>query len=279
MELNRAIPPAGNSAKVEAPAASAPDRSRQAQQALLLWVAFFILLVLFNGTIPFALGADLRAWTDSPAKLIPFGLIFYAGIFLVVPLILIKGWKIVRRPAFLLPLILAVLGLTFWHYFWPGVAVAVGMLAYLHWRFDLSGYGIRSSGWKGDLAAVLLMGILGMLPVLMQSAPIAISPKAGAVAMLMRLFANPASSVENLFYFGFLTERLSYRAGKWLTPLLIGVMYTAHEMSNPEYWYGGMSFGLVFVGVVIWAAIYLWRRSAAVIWLGDGLYRFVLGLF
>ena len=56
-------------------------------------------------------------------------------------------------------------------------------------------------------------------------------------------------------------------------------MYAALEMSNPEYWYGGMAFGFVFVGVAIWAALYLWRRSAVVIWLGDGLYRFVLGLF
>jgi hypothetical protein len=58
--------------------------------------------------------------------------------------------------------------------------------------------------------------------------------QAALLTALDRLFANPASSVENLFYFGFLTERLSYRTGKWLTPLLIGLMYTAHEMSNPE---------------------------------------------
>lgn len=279
MELNRSIPPVGDAAKREAPAPFEPDRRRQAQQALIVWAVFFVLLVLLNGTIPFALGADLRTWTSSPVKLIPFGLVLYAGMFLVVPLVLIKGWNTVRRPAFLLPLVLAVLGLTFWHYFWPGVTVAVAVLAYLHWRFDLSGYGIRSNGWKGDLAAVLLMGVLGLVPLLMQPMLSAISPGNAAVAMLMRLLANPASSVENLFYFGFLTERLSYRTGKWLTPLLIGLMYTVHEMSNPEYWYGGMSFGLVFVGVVIWAAIYLWRRSAAVIWLGDGLYRFVLALF
>ncbi len=50
-------------------------------------------------------------------------------------------------------------------------------------------------------------------------------------------------------------------------------------MSNPEYWYGSMSFALVFVGVALWTVIYLWRRSAIVIWLGDGLYRFVMALF
>ena len=96
---------------------------------------------------------------------------------------------------------------------------------------------------------------------------------------LDRLFANPASSVENLFYFGFLAERLSYLVGQWLTPPLIGLMYTAHEISNPEYWYGGMNFVLIFVGVTIWTAIYLWRRGVIAIWLGDGFYRFVGRLF
>jgi hypothetical protein len=171
------------------------------------------------------------------------------------------------------------LGITFWHFFWPGVTVAVGALAYLHWRFDLSGYGIRSRGGRGDIAAVLLMGLLGLVPILMRGRPSGISLMPAATAALTRLFANPASSIENLFYFGFMTERLSYRAGRWLTPLLIGLMYTAHEMSNPEYWYGSMSFAFVFVGVALWVAIYLWRRSAVVIWLGDGLYRFVMALF
>jgi len=252
-------------------------KRREFRQALLLWIVFFVLLVLFNGTIPFAFGADLHAWTQSPLKLIPFGFLFYGILFMVVPLVLIKGWGTVRRPGFLVPLCVAVLGVTFWHYFPWGVALTVAALAYLHWRFDLSGYGIRSRGWKGDLIAVLVMGLLGLLTLLFQ--PVLGPLSLGSADALRRLFANPASSAENLFYFGFLTERLSYRTGKWLTPLLIGLMYTAHEMSNPEYWYGGMSFGFIFVGVAIWAAIYLWRRSAVVIWLGDGLYRFVLSLF
>jgi hypothetical protein len=55
-------------------------------------------------------------------------------------------------------------------------------------------------------------------------------------------------------------------------------MYTAHEMINPEYWYEGMSFGFVFVGVALVTALYLWRRSVVVIWLGDGLRRFLTAL-
>lgn len=261
------------------PAADVAEKNRQSNQAIIAWCVFFALLVLVNGTIPFALGVDLRAWTASPIKSLLLGFIVYGVLFLVVPLVLIKGWDTVRKPAFLLPLILAVLGITFWHFFWPGVTAAIAVLAYLHWRFDLSAYGIRSRGLRTDLAAIVLMGILGLVPVLMRSSLPTVSVVNAAGAALARLFANPASSFENLFYFGFLTERLSYRTGRWLTPLLIGLMYTAHEMSNPEYWYGGMSFALTFAGVAIWAAIYLWRRSAVVIWLGDGLYRFVMALF
>ena len=275
MDVKSALPATSPSE----PRGAASSKAHESQRALLLWIVFFVLLVLFNGTIPFAFGVDLHAWTASLIKSILFGLIFYAGIFLAIPLILIKGWDTVRRPAFLIPLCLAILGITFWHFFWPGITVAVASLAYLHWRFDLSGYGIRSNGWKGDLAAILLMGILGLVSLLMRTTPVAPGVSKATIAFVTRLFANPASSFENLFYFGFLTERLSYKTGRWLTPLLVGLMYTAHEMSNPEYWYGGVSFVFVFVGVALWAAIYLWRRSAVVIWLGDGFDRFVMALF
>jgi hypothetical protein len=56
-------------------------------------------------------------------------------------------------------------------------------------------------------------------------------------------------------------------------------MYTAHEMSNPEYWYEGVQFGAIFIGVTLIAALYLWRRNIVALWLGDGLIRFVSRLF
>jgi hypothetical protein len=58
-----------------------------------------------------------------------------------------------------------------------------------------------------------------------------------------------------------------------LIPVLIGALYTAHELINPEYWYEGMNFLLIFVGVALITGVYLWRRSVIVIWLGDGLRR------
>jgi hypothetical protein len=60
---------------------------------------------------------------------------------------------------------------------------------------------------------------------------------------------------------------------------VIGAMYTAHEMSNPEYWYGGVSFVFIFIGVSLFAAVYLWRRSTVVLWLSDGFGRFISQLF
>lgn len=256
-----------------------PDEiARRAWQALFVWGIFLVLLVIMNGTIPFVLGADLHAWTGSAVKAILFDFILYAGLFLVVPLVLTKGWKTVRQPAFLIPLLIAVIGIGLHSLVHPAPVLALLVLVYLHWRFDLSDLGIGSRGWRGDIVAILLMGALSLVPVLL-SGPHPFPPGNAAWAALDRLFANPASTVENLFYFGFLTERLLDKTGAWFTPLLIAAMYTAHEMSNPEYWYGHLSFLFVFVGIVVATAVYIWRRSLVVIWLGDGLSRFVTQLF
>jgi hypothetical protein len=255
------------------------DIQKQFRQALYLWGVFIILAIIINGTIPFILGFDLRTWTYSPLKDVAFNLIIYSGLFLVVPVILTKGWATVRRPAFLLPLIIAVLAMTLRTFFRPTAALAVVILIYLHWRFDLSRLGFRSYGWKSDIIAILLFGLIYLAPSLLRTNLIPSTPGSAFLASLDRLFLNPASTTENLFYFGFLTERLYHKTGKWMTPLMISTMYMAHEMTNPEYWYEGLQFLLVYVGVALTASMYLWRRSIVVIWLGDGLGRFVSRLF
>lgn len=252
----------------------------KAWQALAVWGVFIIVAIAINGTIPFVLGADVRAWTFSVTKITLFSVIVYAGLFLVVPLILTKGLRTVLRPDFMIPVIVAVVGIALW---WPvarlSALVVIPVLAYLHWRFDLSELGIGSRSWRGDVVAVLCLGILAMVPVLISADMKSFAPAAALLAAGNRLFANPASTVENMFYFGFLTERLSTKTGRWWTPLIIGAMYTLHEMSNPEYWYTQMNFVFVFVGTSVFAAVYLWRRSVVVIWLGDGLGRFLSNLF
>jgi len=250
-----------------------------ANQALLLWLVFLIFLVIVNGTIPFVLGFDLHEWTYSKVKLLLFGPVFYVGLFLVAPLILNKGWKKVSEISFLIPLVIAIVGSALWVFFPYGAVLIVVAIAYLHWRFDLSDLGIRSKGWKGDFLAIVIIGLLmGATSLLSKVGPLSLSLSTGISAGLIRLFGNPASTTENMFYFGFLTERLSKRF-KTLTPLLIGFMYTIHEMSNPEYWYAGVSFGFIFVGVTFFAFVYLWRRSVVAIWLGDGLGRLISNLF
>ena len=250
-------------------------QNRLARQAVIVWSIFLAINILLNGTVQFALGMDLHAWVNSSAHSILFGLVQYAFMFLVVPLVLIKGWTTVRQPAFLIPLCIAVAAITFSLVYRGVMAIAVLVLAYLHWRFDLSEYGIRSRGWKGDLAAILMVGFLYAASSLVRLTSPSFDLARASMAGLDRLFANPASSVENLFYFGFVAERLSHATGRWPTPFLIGGMYAAHEMSNPEYWYGGMNFFLVFVGATLYTFIYLWRRGVIAIWLGDGLGRFL----
>ena len=235
--------------------------------------------ILINATIPFMLGAGVRAWTDSATKYILSGLVIYGGLFLVAPLVLVKGWQVVRQPTFLILLGLAVLAAGLWNVVRGIGIVIVVVLALLHWRYDLSELGIRSSGWRGDAIAVLLVAALYSIPRLFR--PISGGPDllSGLQTGLFRLLGNPATSAEYLFYFGFLAMRLSKRAGTLLTPILIGLMYMAHEMTNPEYWYEGMQFALVFIGVAISSALYLWRKSLIPIWLGDGLARFFQGLY
>ena len=248
-----------------------------AQQAVLVWAVFMLVAILINGTIPFALGADLHGWTTSATKGILFALAIYGGMFLVVPLVLVKGWKTVRQPGFLLPLSIAVLSLTFWELLRGIGVVAIASIAFIHWRYDLSDLGIRWSGTRDNMIAVLLFGAVAATPALLQATHASFDATSGLRAGLDRLLANPASSVEYLFYFGFLAERLSGKTGRWATPLLIGAMYMAHEMTNPEYWYQAIKFYLVFIGVAFAAALYLWRRSILPVWLGDGLGRFLSG--
>ena len=251
------------------------DENQRANQALVVWAVFIITAILINGTIPFASGSDMHAWTASATKDVLFNILTYSGLYLVIPFILTKKWETVRQPGFLLPLIVAILAMTGRTYVRPVAAIAVVVFVYLHWRYDLSDLGFRSRGWRGDMLAVLLIALLAVLPTLLSPGPISFAPRAAFLAMLDRLFANPASTTENLFYFGFMTERLCPKFGKLWTPVIIGLMYLAHEMTNPEYWYEGVFFPLIFIGVALYAVIYLWRRSVIVIWLGDGLGRFL----
>jgi len=79
---------------------SSTNLDHRAWQAFGVWLVFIIVVVLINGTIPFALGNDMRAWSFSTAKGFLFGLLIYGGLFLVAPVILAKGWRTVRQLIF-----------------------------------------------------------------------------------------------------------------------------------------------------------------------------------
>lgn len=250
-----------------------------ARQASIVWGVFIFLNILLNGTIPFVLGRDMRTWTAAPIKDILVNLVIYSLIFLVIPLVLTKGWTTVRQPAFLLPLTLAILAMTLRTFLRPVAAIAVLILLWLHYRYDLSELGFRTRGWRGDVVAVLVIALLLGMQRFFRNEPFSLHFMPAIQAGIDRWFFNPASTVENLFYFGYLTERLSRKFGNWWTPPLVGLMYGFHEMTNPEYWYEGVNFVLIMIGVALFAFVYLWRRNIIVIWLGDGLGRSIGRLF
>ena len=260
------------------PTLTRSEVTRQAVQAFWLWFAFFVVNCLINATLLFILGRDVHAWIYSQAKFSLAGLVVYGGFFLVGPLMLVKGWPVVRQLGFLIPLALAVLAAGLWSVFRGVGVVIIAVLAYLHWRYDLSELGIRSSGWRGDLLAILMIAGFYLVSRLVRPISGAMDLNGGLQTGLDRLMANPATSVEYLFYFGFLAARFNRRLGPLLTSIIIGLMYVAHEISNPEYWYENVQFALVFVGVALACGVSLWRRSIIPIWLGDGLSRFLAAL-
>jgi hypothetical protein len=251
---------------------------KKARQALIVWSLFFAATVTINVLIPIALGTNLHDWTYSDAKGLLLFLVNYAGFFLIVPLVLTKGWRTFKKPSFIIPVVAAAVSVVLWYSLHYIAIVAIIVYVYLHWRFDLSELGFRTKGWKGDVAAILVVGSLGILQALVSSSVLQIALLPAVYATAFRMFGNPASTVENLFYFGFLTERISKPWNRYAIPFLVGAMYTAHEISNPEYWYERMQFALVFIGVAVFAAIYLWRRSIAVTWLSDGFRWFLSSL-
>ena len=66
-----------------------------------MWSTYIILNVFINGALPFAFGGDMRSWTYSTVKDILAHVIVYAGLFLVAPLILTKGWKVCHLVLYL----------------------------------------------------------------------------------------------------------------------------------------------------------------------------------
>ena len=233
--------------------------------------------VLTNGTIPFMLGADLRAWAFSRESFFVTSLI-YAGIFWVAVLVVVKGWETVIRSDFLVPMLMACVGFVLWPFFPFAAAIFWLVLPFLHRRYDLTELGLRSRGWRGDAAVVALLGLVLLVFSALSGGLSSFDVAGAATAVVYRILGNPAFTAENLFYFGFLTDRLSQKTGKWLTPILIGGMYTLHEMTNPQYWYTGMYFPATFVAVTLLAAAYVWRRSMAVVWGADALSRFITNL-
>lgn len=250
-----------------------PRASRSALEALGVWMLFLLACVLINASIPFALGADVSAWTGSWQKSILFGAVIYGLLFLVVPVLLVKGQAMARHPVALALMLLMLLSAALWSVV-PFAAFGILLgLGLMHRKYGLAELGVRFSLDRSDLLALLFIALLYSVPQLASLARGRLDLVGALAAGLKRLLANPATTAEYLFYFGFLATRLEPRLGRWVTPALIGLLYAVHEMTNPEYWAEGMQFALVGIGVAAACSIYLWRRNLLPIWLGDGLSR------
>lgn len=259
------------------PAVQNSQSKSKARQALIVWVLFFSSTVVINLLLPLLLGLDLRDWSSSDAKRLLLSSVDYAGFFLIIPLMLTKGWGVFKKTSFIVPVAVAAVSVVIWSSFHYVAVIALLVYAYLHWRFDLSELGFRTKGWKGDAVAILIVGSLGLLQSFAASSLLELAVLPAFLSTMFRMFGNPASSVENLFYFGFLTERFGNQWSRYLVPFFVGALYTAHELSNPEYWYQGVSFPFIFIGVTVFAAIFIWRRSIIVTWLSDG-FRWFLSM-
>lgn len=244
-----------------------------------MWAAFLVIFALINGTIPFLLGVDLRWWSTSVPKRQLIATLIYGVMFLVVPIALVVDRKALRDPDLWLALAFALTALALWPAARAAGVVVLVVIVCLHARYDLSGLGLRSRGWRRDLAAIGVLAAVSLVLTALQNGTDDPSAGAAVTAALDRMLFNPASTVENLFYFGFLTERLSRWLGVWVTPLAVGSLYMFHEMTNPEYWYVGLQFELTFLGAIALAGLYLVRRNVIAVWLADGACRFASRLF
>lgn len=222
---------------------------------------------------------DLRWWSTSVPKRQLIGTLIYGVVFLVVPVALVVERKALRDPDLWLALVFALMALALWPAARAAGVIVLVVIVCLHARYDLSGLGLRSRGWKRDVAAIGVLAAVSLVLTAIQNGTADPSVGTALTAALDRMLFNPASTVESLFYFGFLTERLSRVLGVWVTPLVVGSMYMFHEMTNPEYWYIGLPFELTFIGAVALAGLYLVRRNVIAVWLADGACRFASRLF
>lgn len=250
-----------------------------AREALIVWAVFLVVFSLINGTVPFLLGVDLRWWSTSVPKRQLIGTLVYGVLFLVVPVVLVVGRRALRDGELALALVFALVALALQPAARGAGVVVLVVIVCLRAGYDLRGLGLRSNSWRRDLAAIGVLAGASLVLTAVQRGADDPSYETALAAMLDRMLFNPASTVENLFYFGFLTERLSRWIGVWPTPLAVGSMYMLHEMTNPEYWYVGLPFELTFVGAVALAGLYLVRRNVVAVWLADGACRFASRLF
>jgi len=108
------------------------DNRLKAKEAIRIWLLFFAATLMMNLIIPLVLRIDLYNWTYSNAKGLLLFSVNYAGFFLFLPLVTTKGWMIVRKRSFIIPLIPAALSVVLWYPFHYVATIALVVYLYLH---------------------------------------------------------------------------------------------------------------------------------------------------
>jgi hypothetical protein len=176
-------------------------------------------------------------------------------------------------------------GFTFgmpWGNFWVkiGIAVAVVCAYSLVWQRPRLAFSLSSVAWGAGSAAVLYGVFLAGNAV----APYVVSGSGGqvgaiygmgegssriAVALLLLLVTGPG---EEIFWRGFLQERMQRRLGPWPGFLVATLVYAGvHLFSrNPMLVLAALTAG------AYWGALYLWRRDLTALVISHSLWSAVI---
>ncbi len=246
---------------------------------LIMWFIFIILLVIMNKTIYFIFGIDVKDWTNSKIKSLLINVIIYGFVFFIIPILYVKKNDIKGNWILISCLLCGLLGLFLSTYSkWFNLLLFISVFILLL-RGDLYNLGFEKIKiWEYIIMSIIYI-LLYSIPSLFSWGNSNNNLNNTIISVIDRMFLNPASTVEYIFYYGFLGKRLILILGKILTPIILGLMYVLHEMSNPEYWYENVNFLFIFIGVSIVSVLFFWKKNLIPVWIGDGIGRFIIRIF
>lgn len=242
---------------------------------ILIWFVFIFLAIIFNRTIQFIFGFDVKNWTYSTLKSLLFNIFIYGIVFYIIPIFYTNRKNLKWNWLIYICSFLSILGLGLSIYSrWFNILLYISVVILIIKGY-LTNLGFERIKFWEFILLTIFYGILYLIPVLVTRSNQNLTINDAISSLIDRMFLNPASTVEFIFYFGFIGKRLSLMLGKIITPIALGLMYTIHEISNPEYWFENINFIFIPFGIAIFSYIFLWKKNLIPIWIADGIGRFI----